>query len=154
LFVDDLPASPVISRLRAEGVVNADTRLTEVAFGEGNAAFKRWVGVAHQTFRNGGSWSLYICTSCRGRARVLRLFEGRPICRRCCLRRGLRYRIEGGSPAERAKARRARIERLRRLLNGNPARLHPRPGRVLDRRGSLEMSLRRALIAARQDLLK
>jgi hypothetical protein len=32
--------------------------------------------------------------------------------------------------------------------------LHPRPGRTLDRRGALEMSLRRAQIASLQDLLR
>lgn len=153
LFLDALPASPSISRLRAEGVVTASTARLVIAFGEGENALKREVRVTRQMFSNGGSWTWYICPVCGGLARVLRLHE-RPMCRRCCLRHGLRYRIEGGSPAERAEARRARIETLRKLLNGGPARLRPRPGRVLDRRRSLEMSLRRALIAAREAVLR
>jgi hypothetical protein len=76
------------------------------------------------------------------------------MCRGCCLREGIRYRIAGGSVAERAEARARRIEKLRARLTGGPARQHPRPGRTLDRRGSLEMSLRRAIVAARQDLLR
>jgi hypothetical protein len=62
--------------------------------------------------------------------------------------------MAGGSPAERAAARTRRIEKLHHLLEGGPARRHPRPGRTLDRRDALEMSLRRAKIVARQDLLR
>jgi hypothetical protein len=65
-----------------------------------------------------------------------------------------RYRIAAGSPVERAEARAQRVERLSKLLNGRPARLNPRSGRTLDRRGALELSLRRALVATRQDLLR
>ena len=39
---------------------------------------------------------------------------------------------------------------LARLNSATPARLHPRPGRVLDRRANLEAKLRRSLIVARQ----
>jgi hypothetical protein len=56
--------------------------------------------------------------------------------------------------AERVEARAARIDKLRGLLNSGPPRLHPRPGRVPDRRGPLEMSFRRALVAARCDTLR
>jgi hypothetical protein len=104
-------------------------------------------------FPNGGSWSFFRCPNCGGRARVLRLYGERPMCRACCLRNGARYRIAGGSSAERAEARAQRIERLSKLLEGGPAPLYPRPGRTLDRRGALEFSLRRAVIATRQGLL-
>jgi hypothetical protein len=154
LFIDDCPASPNISRLQAEGRATAATRLVELSFVAGGGELKRWVGVVPLRFRNGGWWLFFICPACRRRAQRLRLFGGRPLCRRCLLRHGLRYRIEGGSADVRADARRARIERLRALLEGGPARLRPRPGRVLDRRGSLELSLRRALISARRGVLR
>jgi hypothetical protein len=152
LFQDDLP-SVSISPLRAAGRVTPDMEWINIALGEGDNALKRLVRVTHVSFRNGGSWSFFVCPACGRLARVLRLHE-RPICRRCCLREGIRYRIAGGSPAERAAARVRRIEKLRARLAGGPARLYPRPGRTLDRRGSLEVSLRRAMVAARQDLLR
>jgi len=47
-----------------------------------------------------------------------------------------------------------RIERLRQRLYGDaPARLKPRPGRTLDRRSRLDVSLRRALIVERRKRL-
>ena len=152
LFQDDLP-SVSISPLRAAGRVTTDMEWIDIAFGAGNDALRRRVRVTHVSFQNGGSWSFFVCPACGALARVLRLHE-RPMCRRCCLREGIRYRIAGGSPAERAVARAKRIEKLRARLTGGPARLHPRPGRTLDRRGSLEVSLRRAMVAARQDLLR
>jgi hypothetical protein len=148
--LDDLPAANV-SRLRALGVVKEGMTHVVIAFGEGEQ--KRLIGVAHMKFPNGGSWSFFRCPNCGGRARVLRLYGERPMCRACCLRNGARYRIAGGSPAERAEARAGRIENLRARLDGGPARLNPRPGRTLDRRGALEFSLRRALFATRQGLL-
>lgn len=151
IFQDDLPAVS-ISRLRAAGVVTPDMARVEIAFGKGDDVLRRVVGLWHRRFSNTGGWSLFVCPNCSRRARVLRL-NGKPMCRRCLLREGVPYRIAGGSPAERAEARVKRIERLRKLLEGGPARLHGRPGRGLDRRGALEMSLRRAQIAARQDLL-
>jgi hypothetical protein len=153
-FQDDLGSSPSISQLRASGVVASDTKVVVVSFGEGESALRRQVGVTHRQLQNGGEWSFFVCPVCRRRARVLKLFDdGRPMCWRCCLARGVRYRIAGGSPAERADARAQRIERLSKLLQGGPARLNPRPGRTLDRRDALEFSLRRALIATRQGLL-
>ena len=59
----------------------------------------------------------------------------------------------GGSPLERDAARVARLQKVRELLDGGPARLQPRTGRALDRRRELTISLRRALIRQRQDLL-
>jgi hypothetical protein len=44
---------------------------------------------------------------------------------------------------------------MREQLDGGPARLRPSPPEgTLDRRGFLEPSLKRAMVAARQDLLR
>jgi hypothetical protein len=153
LFQDDLPASPTISRLRASGVVIAETRSVVVTFGEGESALAREVRVTHQIFPNRGSWSFFVCPDCGRPARVLKLHE-KPMCRRCCLRAGIGYRVSSGSPIERDAARVARLQKLRELLDGGPARLHPRPGRRLDRRWSLTVSWRRGMIRERQDLLR
>jgi hypothetical protein len=75
LFQDDLPTTPTISRLRASGVVTAETRSVIVAIGEGESAFAREVRVTHQLFPNGGSWSFFVCPTCGRRARVLKLHE-------------------------------------------------------------------------------
>jgi hypothetical protein len=40
-------------------------------------------------------------------------------------------------------------KRLARLTSTSPARLHPRPGRMLDRRANLELALKRSLIVER-----
>jgi hypothetical protein len=40
--------------------------------------------------------------------------------------------------------------RLAMLNSDPPARIHPRPGRMLDRRANLEFALRRSLIVARE----
>ena len=119
--------------MRASGIVTPDTEWVVVAFGEGDSALKRKVGVMHVSFPNGGSWSFFVCSVCNGRARSLKL-NGRPMCRRCCLREGVGYRVSSGSPVERDAARMARLRELRELLDGGPVRLHPRPGRRLDRR--------------------
>jgi hypothetical protein len=63
-------------------------------------------------------------------------------------------RISYGSPDEREAARERRIEKLRKLVDGGPARLNPRPGRTLDRRWWLTVSLRRALIVKRWEVLR
>jgi hypothetical protein len=73
------------------------------------------------------------------------------MCSRCC---GNFHRISYGSPAQRAAARERRIEELRKLIDGGPARLNPRTGRMLDRRWSLTMSLRRAVIVKRWEVLR
>ena len=152
LFQDDLP-SVSIPRLRASGVVTSDTKWVEVVFGEGNDGLRRQVRVVHRRFPNGGEWSFFLCPVCDRPARVLKLHE-KPMCRRCCLREGVDYRVSSGSAVERDVARVARLQKLRELLDGGPARLHPRPGRRLDRRWSLTVSLRRGMIRERQDLLR
>ena len=152
-FQDDLPTTPSISRLRASGFVTAEKRSVVVTFGGGESALAREARVTHQLFPNGGSWSFFVCPACGRPARVLKLHE-KPMCRRCCLREGIGYRVSSGSPVERDVARLARLLKLRALLDGRPARLHPRPGRRLDRRWSLTVSWRRGMIRERQDLLR
>jgi hypothetical protein len=112
------------------GVVKEGMMHVIIPFGEGEQ--KRLIGVAHMKFSNGGSWSFFRCPNCGPRARVLRLYGERPMCGACCLRNGARYRIAGGSPAERGETRARRIENLRALLDGGPARLHPRSGSSID----------------------
>jgi hypothetical protein len=43
--------------------------------------------------------------------------------------------------------------RLARLASSSPARLHPRPGRMLDKRANLELALRRSLLVERRHKL-
>jgi hypothetical protein len=45
-------------------------------------------------------------------------------------------------------------KRLARLHSDAPARLHPRPGRMLDRRANLELALRRSLLVQRRHKLR
>jgi hypothetical protein len=152
LFQDDL-ASVSISRLRASGLVTSDTTSVHIVFGEGNDGLRREAKVVHCRFPNGGDWSFFLCPVCGRPARVLKLHD-KPMCRRCCLRHGIGYRISSGTPVERDVARVARLQKLRELLDGGPVRLHPRPGRRLDRRWSLTVSWRWGMIRERQDLLR
>jgi hypothetical protein len=140
--IDDLPAVSV-SRLRALGEITAETKLTTIAFGE--VSFN--VALSIRRFPNGGTWSLFLCP-CGQRARILRLFEGDLSCSQCLEARGLRSRVELIRTENRAAYHAPRI--LDRLNSTTPARLHPRPGRMLDRRVNLEAKLRRSLIVARQ----
>jgi hypothetical protein len=109
------------------------------------------VAVSHRKFPHGGSWSFFQCP-CGRRCRILRLYEGRELaCRWCLAARGMRGRVELIATSQRA----ARIvpKLLARLTSDEPARLRPRPGRVLDRRSRLEAKVRRSLIVARKHAL-
>ena len=91
----------------------------------------RTVKLWHMHFPwNGGSWSYFLCPHCGRKCQILRLYDGRLTCRLC-----------DGLGRDRGK----NIERLRQTL-ALP--------RVKFRRGELEISLRRALIAKRRDKLK
>ena len=73
-------------------------------------------------------------------------------CPRCTRQyAGLRYRVDCLSKPKRAAQR---VERLEALLSGGPARLHQRPGRTVDRRTRLEVSLRRAKVVVRSHALR
>jgi hypothetical protein len=152
-FQDELLTSPSVSTLRALGVVDRNTKSVVVAFGEGDDALHREIRVTHRQFPNGGDWSFFTCPQCERRARVLKLHDGAVMCWRCCAAGGARYRSASGTMVERDDARMARLQKLRRLLEGGPARLRPRPGRALDRRRELTISLRRSMIRQRQHLL-
>ena len=122
LFQDDF-ASVSILRLRATGVVTKDMKSVDIVFGEGNEGLRREVKVVHRSFPNGGEWSFFLCPVCSRPARVLKLHD-KPMCRRCCLRQGVGYRISSGSPVERDAARVARLQKLRELLDGAPMRFN------------------------------
>ena len=142
LSLDDLPSISV-SRLRALGIVTAATTSVRVSF---NGEPGRDVAIVHRKFPNGGSWSFFVCPSCGRWARILRQHE-KIVCRTCARAQGLWPRAMLGD-------KRPAIERLTALLYGGPARLHPRPGRTLDRREKLERSLRWMRIRERQRRLK
>jgi hypothetical protein len=140
--IDDLPAVSV-SRLRALGDITAEAKTTTVKFDDVEFV----VALSLRKFSNGGSWSFFVCT-CGRRARILRLFEGGLACSQCLEARGLRSRVELVRTEKRAAYHAPRI--LARLNSTVPARINPRPGRMLDRRVNLEAKLRRSLIVARQ----
>jgi hypothetical protein len=134
---DDVPAV-WITKLVALGEVRKDTPFVCVELD----GVRRNVRLVRRDFPNGGWWAHFLCNSCSRRARVLRLCERGIVCWRCA---GLPHQVQCLSKAGRATQR---IERLEALLTGGPARFHPRPGRTLDRRDALELSLRRARVAA------
>jgi hypothetical protein len=142
LAIDDLPGVSV-SRLRASGEIAAETKVATIRFGE--LSFN--VALSLRRFPNGGSWSFFVC-ACGCRARSLRLFEGGLACRQCLGARGLRPRVQLIRSENRAAYHAPRL--LARLNRDAPARLHPRPGRMLDRRANLEFALQRSRIVARK----
>jgi hypothetical protein len=146
-FRDDLPAA-WISPMRAAGVVSATTLLTFIRLGESEFS----VGVTHMRFANGGDWAFFVCPQCSGRARKLWLLDGAPHCRRCCIDRNVRCRVESMSVRQRAEIS---VSRLIARLNGTRSvGLHPRPGRGLARRARFENSLRLAQLALKRHRFK
>jgi hypothetical protein len=145
--IDDLP-SVGVSRLRASGAIGPTDETAIVIFPDGSSFV---VGLSHLQFPNGGGWSFFVC-SCGRRARTLRLLDGAVRCRRCCKTAGLRYRVELIATDKRAAYHAPK--RLARLNSEAPARLHPRPGRMLDKRANLELALRRSLLVMRRHNLR
>ena len=139
---DELPGVSV-SRLRALGDITEEMKVATVKLGE----YEFTVGLSLFRWPNGGSWSFFMCP-CGRRARIIRLFEGGLACCRCLKARGLHARVE----LVRTERRAAWLtpKRLERLKSDAPARLHPRPGRMLDRRANIEFALRRSRIVARK----
>jgi len=135
-FKDDLP-SVSSSRLRRAGAITPDSLSVKVSFGE----LEREIRVVHRQFPargplgKRGSWSFFLCPACDRRARTLRLYDGRVLCKWCD---GLMYRCQ-------AHDKSGRIERLRQALYG------PNPAAQSRRR--LEVALRRALLAERRKWL-
>jgi hypothetical protein len=149
-FQDDLVAVNS-ARLRALGVIKPDASTATVRFGEGADALVREILVWHREWAHGRGISLFLCPACGGKAQILRLYEGRPHCRNCLMRRDIQFRIAYGTREERAEARDRRIEKLRAKLAGGPLRLD---GRGIGRRRELELSLRRGLIREREKFLE
>jgi hypothetical protein len=116
------------------------------------------VGVAHTVFKNGGSWSYFICPKCGRRAKRLWLVDDAPRCVKCCWSLGVRYRAAYGfGRTERLRERDRRVDRLQAMLEGGPMRFKPEPpswgDRRLDRRNRLTAALERARIATRLALI-
>jgi hypothetical protein len=117
-----------------------------VRFGDDGVEYE--VGVRMRQFPNGGFWAWFVCPRCGGGSQQLRLIDDLPACGKCVRASGLIYR----SQSVRTEKRHAVTgpPRLAKLNSNTPARLYPRPGRMLDRRANLEARLRRSLIVARQ----
>jgi hypothetical protein len=135
--IDDLPHVSV-SRLRASGAITLDMESATIIFPAGDTFV---VPLRHVRFGNGGSWSYFVC-DCGCWRRVLRLYQGALACQGCLRARGLRYRVEDLGRRERAEHVASSL--AGRLAGDAPARLHPRPGRTMDRRRRLETALWRA----------
>jgi hypothetical protein len=147
VFRDDLPSIKA-SRLRALGEITAESTSTVIRLGDGEV----WIGLALREFPNGGSWSLFRCPQCDRRAQVLWLLEGRPVCRLCCIERGVGARAWPMRPWRRAEVRIPKL--LARLNSAKPPRLHPRGGAMMERRRQLENSLRLAQLTLRRHKLR
>jgi hypothetical protein len=135
-FIDDLQAVR-IPRLRALDLIAAETTQFLMRLGE----VEQSVAVTLRKFPNQGSWSLFVCPTCGRCAQVLRLLDDVLVCRRCCIRRGVRRRADPMSVRQRAEHR---IPKLRAMLE-SPVSLRLKPvlwGRM-ERRARLEAALRR-----------
>ena len=106
------------------------------------------VGVTAKPLPCGAAWSMFICPRCNGRAQRLRLLDGIPSCGACVRATGLIYRSQSVRTEKRVAF--TAPPRLTRLNSDTPLRVHPRPGRMLDRRANIEIALRRSRIVARK----
>jgi hypothetical protein len=137
IFQDDLP-SISISRLRATGVITAETTEFVVRLGD----VEQTVGVKARRFPNGGGWSSFVAPCCSRQVRVLKLLEGALVCCRCLPRRGVWPRTWPMSVRQRAEHR---IPKLRAMLQSEqPLRLKPQRWGKMERRSRLEAALRQA----------
>ena len=143
--IDDLPIVRVAT-LVALGEIERDAKTARVRFGDDSVEYQ--VGVRTRSFRNGGFWAMLICPWCHGRAQRLRLLDDRPACGKCVRASGLIYRSQSMRTEKRHTV--TAPPRLAMLNSDKPLRLHPRPGRMLDRRANLEFALRRSLIVSRK----
>jgi hypothetical protein len=140
VFQDDLLCVS-ISRLRALGVITSETTTFRIQLGD----VEQTVGVTERRFPRGGGWSLFVlfvCPSCGGNVRLLRLLDGAVLCARCCISRGAGCRVWPMSRRQRAEHR---IQKLRAMLETPVSlRLKPVLWGTMERRGRLEAALRRA----------
>ena len=135
-YRDDLPAVS-ISRLRATGVITAETTMFCVRLGH----VEQNVSIHLRRFPSGGSWSWFGCPTCGRWARTLRLHFDDIVCPGCCRRRGIRPR--GDTLGVRQRAER-RIVKLRTMLESKESlRLKPVLWGKMERRKRHEAALRR-----------
>src|ERR1700733_9683064 len=149
LFFDEF-VSIAASRLRATGAIRLEDQHGIIAFGEK----QKLVGLAHTVFKNGGSWSYFVCPKCGRRAKKFWLVEDAPHCRLCLEKLGVRYRAAYGfGRTERLRERDRRVDKLQAMPEGGPMRFKPVPpnwgNRRLDRRNLSAAALQRARIATR-----
>ncbi len=144
--IDDLLMVRV-STLVANGNIRRDAVTALIRFGDGDGVEYR-VGVRVRSFPSDGFWAMFVCPRCAGGAQRLRLLDGKPACSKCARASGLRYRSESTSTEVRHLV--TAPPRIARLNSDGPLRVHPRPGRMLDRRANLEFALRRSRIVARK----
>jgi len=134
VFQDDLPTMSA-QFLRANGTITADTEAVSVKVGEGRVS----VGLYLQKFPNGGSWSLFRAPCCGRRAKALRLYEGKLLCRRCLVALGVLWRCEPTTPRRRAEMR---IPKLKGMLDSETS-LQPHLWGTMARRKRHEATLAR-----------
>ena len=149
IFFDEL-VSLAASRLKATGAIRLEDGHGIITFGDK----QKLVGVAHTIFKNGGSWSYFVCPRCGGRKKKLWLVDDAPRCLSCCWSLGVRYRSAYGfGRTERLRERDRYVDRLQAMLEGGPMRFKPVPpnwgNRRLDRRNRLTAALQRTRIATR-----
>lgn len=136
VFQDDLP-SVSISRLRALGVITSETTEFLVQLGD----VEQTVGVTERRFPRGGGWSRFVCPSCGGNVRLLRLLDGAVLCARCCISRGAGCRAWPMSCRQRAEHR---SRKLRTMLETPVSlRLKPVLWGKMERRSRLAAALAR-----------
>ena len=121
LFQDDLP-SVSISPMRSSGLVTLDTEWVVIAFGEGGSSLKRKIRLTRHKFRNGGSWSFFVCPDCGRPARILKASRKTHVSALLSSRRDWISRIErlagrarrcaGGAAQEVARAARRRSSEI------------------------------------------
>jgi hypothetical protein len=132
IFFDEL-VSLAASRLKATGAIRLEDRHGIIAFGDK----QKLIGVAHTVFKNGGSWSYFVCPKCGRRAKKLWLADDAPRCLSCCWSLGVRYRSAYGfGRSERLRERDRYVDRVQaRRLRGRKRRL--------------TMTMRRSMIVCR-----
>jgi hypothetical protein len=144
-----------VSRLRAEGFLHSGDTCAVIGFVDPDAPSAPGrefsIALSLRRFRNGGNWSFFCCPRCARRARRLWLLDGQPSCYWCCEARGIRGRAANLPRSQRSVHRQRRVLAL---FDSPSARLHPRPGRTMDRREQLDRSLRRSQMVERMHRMR
>jgi hypothetical protein len=143
--IDDLPLVRVAT-LVALGEIGRDAKTACVRFGDDGVEYQ--VGVRLRRFRNGGFWAMLVCPRCGGGSQRLRLLDDRPACGKCVRASGLIYCAQATSTEKRHTI--TAPPRLAQLSRDRPSRIHPRSGRMFDRRANIEFALRRSRIVERK----